>query len=74
VVAGRRLPHSPLHGVLRAPEPAGDAASAIPGQHVTELQGRFTAGEILRAYGMLSCAVDDDDDDDDDELQSEIQP
>jgi hypothetical protein len=44
------------------------------------ITARFTAGEILRAYGMLSCVVDDetydddddDDDNDDDDMCSEV--
>jgi hypothetical protein len=47
------------------------------------ITARFTTGEILRAYGMLGCVVDDDmyvvddeihddDDDDDDDMCSEV--
>jgi hypothetical protein len=41
------------------------------------ITARFTAGEILGAYGMLGCVVDDDmyvvDDEIHDDLQSEIE-
>jgi hypothetical protein len=53
-------------------------ASGLPLQYHNNntaqgLWARFTTGELLREYGMLSCVVDDKILDDDDELQSEME-